>query len=388
MPEEIPVVAPAANGGRRPRPTINDIARLAEVNPSTVSRALNRPGRVNARTEERIRKVAADLNYTLNPMARALPTGRSNTLGLILSDITNPAYFGLVRGAQRVAMAEGFTLVLAESQESPQRELEKAQRILRSVDGLVLVGTRLSDEEIQALRASKPLVLINREVSGVPAVVPDIAPGIRDALAHLAEIGHRSLAFVSGPSHSWISRRRWDHIMGEALSLGMSIVEIGPKAPSVDGGRDCITRVLASGVTTVITYNDLMAIGLLNACREHDVDVPGRLSIIGFDDIFGSDFTSPPITTIRTPFGRAGDVAMRRLVAAVTAKASSEQPNLSTEFVLRGSTARPGQRRAFIPFQPPTTATGDTRTAPFPASTPSSTPVVEDDGGDTRWTVA
>ena len=323
--------------------TIYDIAKLAGVNPSTVSRALSKPGRINVKTEERIHAAAKELNYRLNPMARALPTGRTNTLGLLLADITNPMFFDVVRGAERAASRRGYTLILAESQESGAREAEAAERVAPSVDGLVLVTTRLGDDKIQDLAERKPLVVINRKVDGVHGIIPDLDPGIDDALAHLAALGHTSLAFLSGPSNSWMSGARWEALMAKAPARGMTIVEIGPGIPTLDGGKEAFSRVAASGVTAVIAYNDLMAIGLMRAAQEQGVHVPGRLSIIGFDDIFGSDFTSPQLSTIRTPLGAIGERAIRLTLELIDeyadgAPARVDDTPLPTELVVRGST--------------------------------------------------
>ncbi|MFC3996960.1 LacI family DNA-binding transcriptional regulator [Nocardiopsis sediminis] len=349
-PEEHHSAARRSNGNRKPHATIYDIARHLGVSPSTVSRALNKPGRINAKTEQRIREAAAELNYRLNPMARALPTGRTSTIGLILSDITNPVYFTLVRGAERIAAAAGYTLVLAESQESVELEAQTAERLLLSVDGLVLVSSRMDDDHIEALADRKPLITVNRRVGAVPGIVPDVVPGIRDALDHLASLGHRSIAFLSGPGVSWMNELRWNTLLDEAPERGMAIVEIGPNDPTRDGGRAALRRVRASGVTAVVTYNDLMAIGLLDAYRGAGMDIPGDLSIVGFDDIFGSDFTSPPMTTIRTPLDLAGEEAVHRLIATTAEDAGEagqagapEPRRVGTEFILRGSTAAPGR---------------------------------------------
>lgn len=327
-------VAAAKRG--RSAATIYDIAKLAGVAPSTVSRALGKPGRINAKTEQRIHEAAKELNYRLNPMARALPTGRTSTIGLLIADITNPMFFRAVRGAEQAASLRGYTLILAESQESAEREQATADRIAPSTDGLILVSTRLSDEQIIELAATVPVAVINREVPGVGGIVPDLEPGIDAALEHLAGLGHTSLAYVSGPSSSWMSRARWEFLLRRAPERGMTIVEIGPGVPTLDGGVAALPRVLASGVTAVIAYNDLIAIGLMRAAQEAGLSVPGRLSLIGFDDIFGSDFTSPPLSTIRTPLGPMGERAVRRLLGDTAAPESAA--DLPTEFVLRGTT--------------------------------------------------
>jgi LacI family transcriptional regulator len=338
----------AAPRSSRPAPTIYDIAQLAGVNPSTVSRALSKPGRISAKTEKLIQDAAKTLNYRVNPMARALPTGRTNTLGLLLADITNPMFFNVVRGAERAASVSGYTLILAESQESEIREAEAADRITPSVDGLILVTTRLPDADIRELSDRKPLVVINREVDGIDSIVPDLGPGIDAALAHLAALGHTSLAFLSGPANSWMNAARWESLLSKAPGLGMTIVEIGPNAPTLDGGSAALARVRASGVTAVMAYNDLMAIGLMRAAQDRGLTIPGQLSIIGFDDIFGSDFTSPQLSTIRTPLALIGERAVRRALALVAdvpfQGADEDRASLRTELVIRGSSG-PVHRR-------------------------------------------
>lgn len=140
MPSDVSGAAPTRKRSRS-APTIYDVARLAGVNPSTVSRALSQPGRINVKTEAKIHAAAKELNYRLNPMARALPTGKTNTLGLLIADITNPVIFGIVRGAERAAARHGYTLVVTESQESgsgrPPRRSGSNPRSTRSSSALL-----------------------------------------------------------------------------------------------------------------------------------------------------------------------------------------------------------------------------------------------------------
>lgn len=327
---------------QRSAPTIYDVAKLAGVNPSTVSRALSQPGRINVNTEARIHAAAKELNYRLNPMARALPTGRTNTLALLIADITNPVIFGIVRGAEKAASASGYTLVVAESQESGEREATSAQRIQPAVDALILGTSRLADAQIVALSEVKPLVVVNREIDGVASVTPQLEPGVDQALAHLEMLGHESILFLAGPQNSWMSRARYDVLRAGAERRGMTITSAGPNQPTVEGGRATLSRVIASGATAVIAYNDLMAIGLLRSAAEQSIAVPGRFSIVGFDDSFGSDFTTPPLTTVRSPLAEAGEIAVRRALSLVASgpevNASDADGDLVTELVIRGST--------------------------------------------------
>jgi LacI family transcriptional regulator len=328
----------APDESRRHAVTIYDIAEAVGVSPSTVSRALNKPGRINERTERRIREAAEALGYRLNPMARALHTGRTGTIAVILSDITNPVYFDLVRGAERVAADHGYALVLAESQESSDTELGTIERLLPSVDGLVLVASRLPDEEIARLAAVKPIVAVSRDVAGVDAVIPDVTPGLTQALDHLRSIGHHAVGYVSGPPTSWMNGHRWQTLFEAAVRQQMSIVELPAIAPTLEGGRGALPRVLAAGVTAVVAYNDLIAMGLLQECRDRGVAVPAQLSIVGFDDIFGAELVSPALTTIKSPLSRAGSLAVSRLLATVDGGTPPPTTDLATRLVMRSST--------------------------------------------------
>lgn len=321
--------------------TIYDIARVAGVNPSTVSRALSRPGRVSAPTRKLVEDAAAQLNYQVNPFARALPTGRTNTLGLIVADITNPTFFDVIRGAQTTSAAHDYTLVLAESSESPETEHIAAARLMKTADGLILASPRMNDDQIRALAADKPVVVINREVDGVACVVPDVRKGISEAVRTLAANGHRKVAYVAGPPQSWMSGRRWDGVREACEWSGLEAVRVESTKPTVDGGRRTARDVLASGATAVLTYNDLLAIGLMQELQAGSVPVPDSISVVGFDDIFGASFTSPPLTTVRSPLGECGSRAAALMLNRLQgADIPGTTETVETEFVLRGSSGR------------------------------------------------
>lgn len=335
-------VAASPRSRRRGPATIYDIAERAGVSPSTVSRALSKPGRISAPTEAKIRAAAEDLNFRFNPMARALPTGRTHTLALVVADITNPVVFGIVRGAENAAKAHGYTLVVAESQESGATEAEAIERLMPSVDGLVLATTRLPSERIRDFATQKPVVLINREVDGVIGILPDIDHGVNQLFEHLHGLGHTSIVYLSGPEASWISDRRFDRMLDAAERLGIALVEIGPNSPTIGGGTTALRRVLAAKPTAVVAFNDLIAIGLMQAAAEEELDIPRQLSVAGFDDIFGSELISPPLTTVRTQLVQAGERAVQSLLAELDGpKGRSELVSsalLETTLVIRKST--------------------------------------------------
>jgi DNA-binding LacI/PurR family transcriptional regulator len=321
--------------------TIYDIAELAGVNPSTVSRALSKPGRVSAKTAQKIMDAAEQLNYQVNVFARALPTGRTQTIGLIVADITNPAFFDVIRGAESAAAARDYTLMLAESTESADLELTAARRMLATVDGLILASPRLSDEEIGSLAAKKPVVVINRNVAGVPSIIADTESGVTEAVRHLADMGHTEIAYVAGPDRSWMSQRRWESIKARCDWHGITAAVVASSEPTVDGGRRTAAAVRAGTSTAVFCYNDLMAIGLMRELQAAGMEIPGELSIMGFDNIFGSDFTTPPLSTIKSPLGELGAAALQRVLDTLDhLDAAPALPTLPTALVLRGSTGR------------------------------------------------
>ncbi|NQX34505.1 LacI family DNA-binding transcriptional regulator [Herbiconiux sp. VKM Ac-2851] len=334
--------------------TIYDVADLAGVSPSTVSRALSQPGRISAPTQARIRDAVEQLNFRFNPMARALPTGRSRTIALLVADITNPVVFGIVRGAEGAAKAAGYTLVVAESQESGDTESEAIDRIMPSVDGIVLATTRLASDRIRQIAAQKPVVLINREVDGVVGILPDIDSGVTELLTHLVELGHRSIAYLAGPEASWISEQRFSRMLDVTERLGVALVEIGPNAPTIEGGRSALRRVVAARSTAAVAFNDLIAIGLMQAAATEGIRVPRDLSVAGFDDIFGSELITPRLTTVRAQLVAAGERAVASLLAELagdddTERTRPENPLLATTLVVRESTG----------VHPPTTPSGD-----------------------------
>jgi LacI family repressor for deo operon, udp, cdd, tsx, nupC, and nupG len=217
------------------RATIYDIAKLAGVNASTVSRALGNPGRVSVKTRKLVEEAAAELNFSINPLARALPTGRTGMVGLIVSDITNPSFFDIIRGAQSEAAARGFTLVLAESAESRSTEAVVAQRMQASTDGIILASPRMSDPEIRALNGIRPVIVLNRCVDGIASVVPDVDSGVNEAVRHLASNGHHRIAFLAGPEQSWISARRVDSFRLTCEWTGREAKLIPSTAPTIEG---------------------------------------------------------------------------------------------------------------------------------------------------------
>jgi DNA-binding LacI/PurR family transcriptional regulator len=323
-------------------PTIYDVARAAGVAASTVSRAFARPGRVNAATAERIRRAAAELGYRTGPLARAHDAGRTSMIALVLSDVTNPFYNEIIRGAQAAAAEAGYTVLLTDAQESGEREREALQRTMSTVEGIVLATSRMADPAIRAVARQRPVIVLNRVLTDLPCVVTDNRGGMRRAVEHLAELGHRRITYAAGPQASWADAMRWWALREAAAELGLQARRIGPFAPVVAGGARAAAELCRGPVTAVVAYNDLMAIGVIRALSAAGVRVPADTSVVGFDNIFAAELVTPALTTVAAPLHAMGFAAVRNLLAHTRgARTGSNEPvRLPSRLVVRASTAR------------------------------------------------
>lgn len=311
----------------RRQPTLRDVAAAAGVAVSTASRALTRPGRVNAGTADRVVAVAKELGYIPSASARALLSGRTATVALVLPDVTNPFFFGLVRGTGARLRESGYVQVLADTEESAEVELDTLRKLRGQVDGAVLAASRLTDEQIAAAAEDLALVVVNRTIPGTPGVLLDTAGGMVQALEHLAQQGHTRVAYAAGPTTSWSDRRRREALEPAAARLGVELVVLGPYAPVRTSGADAADAVVDAGVTALIAFNDLLAFGVLERLDARGVSVPEQLSVVGCDDIFGADLVRPALTTIESPVERAGRMAADLLLTRL----DGERPAVDAE---------------------------------------------------------
>jgi LacI family repressor for deo operon, udp, cdd, tsx, nupC, and nupG len=330
------------SGNSRTRPTIYDVAKAAGVAPSTVSRAFSRPGRVNAETADRIRRVAHELGYRMNPIARGLPDGRTALLAIVVADLTNPFFFEIIRSAEKTAIDSGYTLLVVDAHESGEAERLALERTLPLVEGVVLATSRLSDSAIRAVAKQRPTVVMNRVVTDVASVITDNARGMRRAVEHLAGLGHTRMTYLAGPEASWADGMRWRAFREATQELGLKARRLGPFAPTLAGGLSAAQALTTHTATATVAYNDLLAIGAMRGLTRLGVEIPRELSVVGFDNIFGSDFCTPPLTTVAAPLRHFGTFAVQRLLNQLR----NPSPGLSVPALLpaklveRGSTAR------------------------------------------------
>ncbi len=322
------------------RVTIYDVARDVGVSPSTVSRAFSRPGRVSSETARRVHEAAERLGYRAAQPHRIPGPARSRVIALAVSDITNPFYFGIIRGAEKAAHDNDFTLMVADSRESADEERRMLARHMPLVEGLIVTSSRLSDTELRGLARRLPVVVLNRRVPGLPCVHPDNARGIRRAVEHLATLGHSRIGYVAGPEASWADGARWRAVREACIELVLTDVRIGPVVPTLAGGRGVAAEILDRGLTAVLTYNDLVAVGLLRGLADLGVDVPGDVSVVGFDNTLPADLVTPGLTTVAQPVTLLGETAGRHVIALVNGQAESRELTsvLPVQLTVRQST--------------------------------------------------
>ncbi|MFF1894304.1 LacI family DNA-binding transcriptional regulator [Streptomyces sp. NPDC058206] len=323
--------------------TIRDVAQAAGVHVSTVSRAFSASHLVKRETRERVLAIAAELGYQPNETARALTTGRTRNLGLIVSDIANPFFPPLIKAAQAYARVRGYQVFVADTDEDAAVEEELIQTLARQVDGVILVSPRLANDVIGRLGGELHFVLVNRSVAGLSAVLMDVANGAALAVDHLAGLGHEHLALVCGPRGSWTSAQMRRAAGKAAADQGVRLDVLGPNPPTEHGGIAATPAVLGTGATAVIAYNDLVAIGLIEGLDDRSVRVPRDISVIGVDDTVAGRLNRPRLTTVAMPTAAAGRTAVDLLIQALetSGEPATAQTMLATSLVVRDSTAAP-----------------------------------------------
>jgi DNA-binding LacI/PurR family transcriptional regulator len=327
--------------------SIHDVAQRAGVSVATVSRSYTVPGAVREATRARVLRAAEALGYQPNRAARGLITGRTGNVGVIVPDLGNPYFQGVLEGAQARAREADYAVFVADGQESASEEESLIGAMGKQVDGILLCSSRLDLETLAGLEPVPAVVLLNRRIGGLSTVTVDSAGGMRQAMAHLAQLGHERCAFLAGPPRSWSNQQRLRGLRAAADAAGAEIVTIGPVAPQFEGGVEAAEQVLASGVTAVLAYNDLVAAGILSRLAALGVAVPAQLSVVGFDDIPLAAMLTPALTTVAAPTIAAGAAAVDALLSRLERPAAAPTvQTLPATLVVRESTAAPAARRA------------------------------------------
>jgi LacI family transcriptional regulator len=330
--------------------TIRDVAQASGVHISTVSRTFSAPHLVNAETRSRVLATAESLGYRPNRAARALITGRTHNLGLIVADIANPFFPPMIKAAEGQARLRDHHIFVADTNEDALVEEDLVRALAKQVDGVLLCSPRMSNSLIEQLSREVPLVVVNRLVAGLPCVVMDVAQGARRAIEHLVGLGHRDLALLGGPRGSWTNREIRKAAIAAARTADTDLTVISPNPPTEDGGLGAAEHVVRAGVSAVLAYNDLMAIGLIEGLDALGASVPADVSVVGIDDIALSRRTRPKLTTVANPTSAAGRAAVDMLLQHGDDRRTTAQITLQTELIVRDSTG-PGPHHSYKPHQ-------------------------------------
>lgn len=304
------------------------MAEGAEVHPATASRALNPETRhlVSHDTAERVRRVAQQLGYRPNPVARSLKTARSASIGLIIPDLTNPLFPPIVRGVEDVLGSVGYNAWIANTDNDPAREAAAVESMRgRNVEGFVFATARLEHPLLDELATSgTAMVLVNRRLarSDVSSVTADDDAGISMALRHLVEAGHRNIVHLAGPQDLSTGVNRLRAFRQALRENGLDDTPeriVVCRSWTEAAGAEALNRLLDDGVefSAILAGNDLLALGCYDALAEHGLSCPKDVSVVGFNDMPFVDKLTPPLTTVHSPHYEIGAEAARMLLEQV-----------------------------------------------------------------------
>ena len=329
--------------------SIKDIARLARVSHSTVSRALSGSSQVSAGTRARIRKIAEQAGYRASAAARSLVLGHSKTIGVVVTNIADPFVAEVVSGIEDLAERHGYSVFLANSNADAEREV----RVVRSfeerrVDGIIVTSSRVGALYVPVMeRMHVPIVLLNNQHASdfVHSVLIDNVAASRQATRHLIGLGHRRIAYLGDRFGHQSDAERYagcrQAIEEARIPLDRTLVVHGDG--KAEGGEQAMAQLLdlPTPPTAVFCYNDMTALGALRLIRARGLRVPQDLSVVGFDDLYLSQYLEPPLTTVRQPMRQMGRMAVETLLHIFAGPHSTHNLRVEGQLIVRQSTARP-----------------------------------------------
>ncbi len=329
---------------------IKDVAREAGVSIATVSHVINNTKYVTGDTRQKVLRAIQQCNYYPNAHARTLASGRSNIIGLLVSDISNPFFPELVKSVEGAAFERGYNVILVNTNYDAKRAADYVRRLIElKVAGVALMTSELDPELIDELARKQVCVVFHN--LGIPGehmsnILVDYAVGIEEAVRHLVSLGHRKIAHIAGPScfRSAVIRR-------EAFLASMRRHFPRARKPKVyegdfkfEGGQRAAKEIFAAGnlPTALVVANDMMALGAMQQFRAAGLTVPQDISLIGFDDIAFAALSDPPLTTVCSPRMEIGRKAVEVLMATIRhPRQKGGEIRVSTYLVKRESTAPP-----------------------------------------------
>ncbi|MDR6551217.1 LacI family DNA-binding transcriptional regulator [Paenibacillus qinlingensis] len=329
--------------------TIYDIAEKAGVSAMTVSRVINNTGRISEETRKRVRKVMEELHYIPNALARSLVSQKTNLISLLITDITNPFYTTLARGAEDAAKKAGYRLLFANSDEDYVKEKDYVDMILSTrVDGVLFApaGDHSHDNLLQLQKHQIPFVVLDREIPGIDAdvVLGDSKEGARNLVAHLIALGHHRIALVNGKQDVSTARLRYTGYKEAHLLHGLAldeslVVHLGFRDFQDDSALNELFQ-LNEPPTAIFAANNMLAVGVIQSLRQRGLQVPGDISVVCFDDFGPTGAINPFLTVAAQPAYQFGQLGMQLLIERIEGDASVESRRimLPSELIIRSST--------------------------------------------------
>ena len=329
--------------------SIKDIAKNADVSHSTVSRALHNSPLIALETRQRIQRIAREMGYTPSAIARSLVTRRTHTIGLVVTTISDPFISEVVRGVEETALNNDYSVILCNCNAESERELASVRALQeKRVDAIIVTASRVGSLYVPRLeKLNIPIVLINNQQAGryLHSVSTDNFVGGRLAGEYLLSLGHRRIAYLGIVPDAYASVERLEGCRAVLQEHGLDIHDDWLLSANgrADGGQAGVARLLrcATRPTAIFCYNDVTAIGALQALKAAGLRVPGDISLIGYDDIAFTVFIDPPLTTIAQPKYTLGRRAMELTLALLNGQEEAGDIVLVPHLIERASCAPP-----------------------------------------------
>ena len=347
------------------QPNIRDVAKAAGVSTATVSRALAQPDKVREATLKKVMAAVEEIGFVPNRQASMFRSRKSNTVILLVRDISNPFYLDIYKGVEEAAFEAGYKVLMGDAREDDERITHYIDAVREChADGLILMIGSFPQKLLAHTDKLPPIVVALEEIDGLqaPAVRVDNVAAAEDAVAHLIAQGHRRIVHLTGPLDEYLGKARLQGYRQALEKAGLAIDEelIVPGDFSLNAGYDQTAKLLAKGVqfSAIFASSDQMAIGAASALREKGLSIPEDVSLVGFDDTLIASIFYPPLTTVYQPRREIGRAAMAMMIRRLSAEAGDPlaqqdavlDQQFSTELITRQSVApfddaRPGRQQ-------------------------------------------
>jgi len=325
---------------RTGRSTIRHVAEAAGVSTATVSRVFSGQ-RVRTDLADRVRSAAGELGYQPNSTAQGLVSGLTRTVGLVVPDVANPYFGEFIQVIAAEARRDDFRILVAEAPADKSNEFETCMDLNRHVDGVILIASRMTDDELVTLNSRVGnLVSVNRNTTElrVASVSADAFRSMSDLCAYLCRLGHENLVYLSGPASSWQNGQRWAAVQDAGGRSGVTVNWV-PAGESIEDGYAATDAALSFKPTALLAFNDLLALGVMSRLNEIGLNIPVDISIAGTDDIPFARYVSPSLTTTTSPRSEVGLQAWSQLLALMAGTPLNEEVEMPIgKIIIRQST--------------------------------------------------